>query len=135
MTLNFCCCNPYSWKQINRLFSQIFFILEWFSTKVALERRRRNFKLLDSSDNQNRNLLRYLKIIRWLCVYVASPRVSNLIPQRVQPENGRRSSPNDKTQSNVHTLIPYCSRFGGMGDINKPKIKITYCHICTFGLP
>ena len=47
----------------------------------------------------------------------------------VRPEIWLRSSPNDKSQSNVHTLTPYCSRFSSMGDIKKPKIKITYCHI------
>ena len=41
--------------------------------------------------------------------------------------------PNDKLQSNVHTSPFYSSRFGGMGDIKKPKQKIKkYCHIQQF---
>ena len=47
----------------------------------------------------------------------------------------RRSSPNDKSSSNIHTLPSTSPRFGGMGDISKPKIKIKFLHICTFGLP
>ena len=45
------------------------------------------------------------------------------------------SSPNDKSQSNVHTLPSYSSRLGGMGDINKPKDKdnvLSYILIDTY---
>ena len=58
------------------------------------------------------------------------PGVTDLLANHYTVRIGKEEAPNFLFASHQNQC-----QHGGTGDISKPKIKIKFLHICTFGLP